>query len=199
MENAGEVLEAVEQNKEATDSPFDRRVAVTMAIQAALLATVTMLGHQANDAALEAQIGAGIKQTESSNQWSYYQAKNIRNHLNKTNLQLLPLFARTPGSESTAAGIQANLAGQTAKNEKDMEQIKLTAEALARESNALQQHSRRSKECGDHFDMAEFCLQLGLVLSSLAVLTKRRAFWFAGIVVGIAGIGIGAWSTLALF
>lgn len=199
MENAGEVLETVEQNREATELPFDRRVAVTMAMQAAILATVTMLGHQSNDDALEQQIGAGIRQTESSNQWGYYQAKNIRNQVNKGNLQLLPLLEKIPGNETASKDAVKKLTAEIAKNDADKEEIRKKAETLAKESAELQEKSKHAKELGDHFDLAEFCMQLGLVLSSLAVLTKRRWFWYSGIIVAVLGVGVGAWASKGFF
>ena len=40
---------------------------------------------------------------------------------------------------------------------------------------------------GQRLDLGDLGLQLGVVLASLAILTKRRAFWFLGsAVIGLA-------------
>ena len=41
---------------------------------------------------------------------------------------------------------------------------------------------------GDRYDMAELGVEIGLVLCSLAVLTKRRGFWYAGMLCGAVGV-----------
>src|SRR5438309_9628107 len=81
MENTSENLEHIEHNQHAAHaSHFDRRVAVSMAIIAALLATVTLLSHRAHNATLRFQSEANIFQTKASDEWNYYQAKNNRDH-----------------------------------------------------------------------------------------------------------------------
>ena len=55
---------------EAKD-PFERRVAVAIAMLAALLAFVSMRGDNA-------KTDAGLRTTEASNQWSFFQAKKLR-------------------------------------------------------------------------------------------------------------------------
>ena len=54
-------------------NPFETRVAVCIAILAALLAFVSMRGDNAKTDAV-------IRTTEASNQWSFFQAKTIREH-----------------------------------------------------------------------------------------------------------------------
>ena len=67
MASADELQEHAEHARE----PFDKRVAATMAIIAALLAVVSVLGHIATTEEL-------LNQQKASDQWAYYQAKSIR-------------------------------------------------------------------------------------------------------------------------
>src|SRR5271156_6003091 len=64
-----ELQEAIEKGKE----PFEKRVAATMAILAAFLAVVSVLGHLMTTEEL-------LEQQKASDQWSYYQAKSIRRY-----------------------------------------------------------------------------------------------------------------------
>src|SRR4051812_34094187 len=61
-------LEEAHHAEHARHDPFDRRVAMTMAIVAAALACVTMLSHRAHNETLK-------NTTEAANQWAYFQAK----------------------------------------------------------------------------------------------------------------------------
>src|SRR5260370_40374336 len=67
-----ETQELEEQVEHAKD-PFDKRVAATMAIIAAFLAIVSVLGHIMTTEEL-------LNQQKASDQWSYYQAKSIRRY-----------------------------------------------------------------------------------------------------------------------
>src|SRR5437763_123717 len=64
--------ELQEHAKEAKE-PFDRKVAVTMAIIAAVLATVSVGAHIFANEEL-------LLQQRASDQWAYYQAKSARRY-----------------------------------------------------------------------------------------------------------------------
>ncbi len=64
--------ELKEQLEKAHDS-FEKQVAGTMAILAAALAVVTVLGHSSATEEV-------VNQAKASDQWAYYQAKSIRRY-----------------------------------------------------------------------------------------------------------------------
>lgn len=65
--------EVAEHSRHAQD-PFDKTVAGTMAIIAASLAVVSVLGQHYNTEKL-------LSQQRASDQWAYYQAKDIRHYI----------------------------------------------------------------------------------------------------------------------
>src|SRR5580693_2126878 len=67
------VSEELHEQSEHAKDPFDKRVAATMAILAAFLAVVSVLGHIMTTEEL-------LLQQKASDQWSYYQAKSIRRY-----------------------------------------------------------------------------------------------------------------------
>src|SRR5580693_7374962 len=67
------VSEELQEHAEHAKDPFDKRVAATMAILAATLAIVSVLGHINTTEEL-------LLQQKASDQWSYYQAKSIRRY-----------------------------------------------------------------------------------------------------------------------
>jgi len=68
-----ELQELHEQAEEGAHQPSLAPVTVTMAILAVLVATVSLLGHRAHTEEL-------FLQTQATDQWAYYQAKDIRRH-----------------------------------------------------------------------------------------------------------------------
>src|SRR3954447_12947637 len=86
MEGAHEHLEHAEHAGHAHD-PFDKRVAVSVAIVAAVLAGISMLGHRKHNEVLQLQGDSNRRQTEANiyhtkatDAWGEYQAVNIRDH-----------------------------------------------------------------------------------------------------------------------
>jgi hypothetical protein len=73
--------------------PFDKRIALTMVVVAALLAGVKILGHRAHNATLSDQIKANVSTTKASNAWNYYQAKKNRQYLYEAEADLLALLS----------------------------------------------------------------------------------------------------------
>src|SRR5579871_6278474 len=67
------VEEELREHSEHAQNPFDKRVAATMAIIAAALALVSVLGHIATTEEL-------LLQQKASDQWAFYQAKSIRRY-----------------------------------------------------------------------------------------------------------------------
>lgn len=151
--------------------PFDKLVAGTMAIIAALLAMVSVLGlHFVSEKLLNQQL--------NSDQWSYYQAKNIRRYSAQVARDLL--VQAKAGPELTA-----KYANDIARYDKDMESIQEKAKDYEKERDV---DSRRA----ERFHIGEVFLEVAIVLSSLTILTKRRFWYVAGIASAIIGIAAAA-------
>ena len=84
------VEEELHEHAENAKEPFDKRVAVTMAIIAALLAIVSVLGHILSTEEL-------LAQQKASDQWAYSQAKDIRRYDSEIARDVLKAPA-SPGS-----------------------------------------------------------------------------------------------------
>src|SRR5713101_210682 len=86
--------ELIEISKEA-GGVGDHLIGVTMAITAALLAMVTLMGHRLHTEEV-------VMQTKSADGWAYYQAKNNRSHMYSNDATLAELTG-APGAPAIAA------------------------------------------------------------------------------------------------
>jgi hypothetical protein len=159
------VDEELQEHTEHAKEPFDKKVAATMAILAALLAVVSVLGHIMTTEEL-------LVQQKASDQWSYYQAKSIRRYQSEV---ARDLFAGMKLSDQSAQ-YQKN----SEKYRSDDEDIQKEAQGLERES-----HLRGRQALGFHF--GEVFLEFSIVLASLAILAKREFLWYASILSGTIG------------
>jgi hypothetical protein len=166
-----ELQEAAEDGREHSNlAP----VSFTMAILAVLVAVATLLSHRAHTEEV-------LLQNKATDQWGYYQSKNIRRH---TMEQLDELLKVVPLKDAAAAEalIKKNEAA-IGKSTGEQDKIQESAKALEDQVDLFEHRANR-------YDLGEALLEVGLVICSITLLTKRRSFWFAGVAFGIAGVVI---------
>jgi hypothetical protein len=93
----GHAHEEAEHASHHAGSPFDKRVAMSMVVIAALLAAVKVLGHRTHTDTLNYQIEANVNHTKESDQWNYFQAKKNRQYLYEADADLLAFLGRKTG------------------------------------------------------------------------------------------------------
>ena len=160
-----------EELEERRDKTFSRRVALTTAVFAVILAIASLGGNNAMKEML-------IAQQEASNQWAYYQSKVIREHLNRGNKMMLEAQLAEPSALKGAerAKFEA-LAQKFADEEKRMNVDKKEIEPKARAFEA-ERDINQAKD--PYFDYAEVLLQISIVCASVSILsTSRPMFWFS--------------------
>jgi hypothetical protein len=74
------------------------------------------------------------------------------------------------------------------KNEAAVEKSKGEQEKIQEEARALEAEVDMFTHRANHYDLGETLLEVGLVICSITLLTKKRYFWIAGIVFGVAGV-----------
>jgi hypothetical protein len=169
-----ESVELPESHHGHGNNPFVLPVSVTISILAVLVAAVTLLGHRAHTEEL-------LLQSQATDQWAYYQAKNIRFHEMQSIADLLGALA--PQDKEKAEVLREKYSQEVGRYDGDKEDISQKARELEKERDLV---GRRA----DRFDGGEALLEIGLVICSITLLTKRRAFWFSGMLVGLAGVGL---------
>ena len=163
---------------EGAADPFGQRVGIVVGVIGILLSIVTILAHREHTAAV-------VHKTEANDQWAFYQAKKIREHNAQIGATLLNSLAADPAK---VAAESAKLLQESQRYTSDAETIKAIASALDLES----QHAERR---ASRFDLGEGFLELGLVMSSLYFLSRKRFFVLLGGVGAVAGtiIGVAGW------
>jgi Domain of unknown function (DUF4337) len=169
-----EIHELHEHAEHARQHPDLAPVTITMAVLAVLVATASLLGHRTHTEEI-------ILQNKVTDQWSYYQAKNIRRHTDELFADLTKVI--TTKDEDGMARL-----GEKYRSEADRyrdEQKEL--DSKAREMEKEQELTRRR---ADRFDLGEVFLEIALVITSITLLSGRKLFWHAGLLLALGGIGM---------
>ncbi|MBI2807339.1 MAG: DUF4337 family protein [Planctomycetes bacterium] len=89
--------------------------------------------------------------------------------------------------------------GQLKKIEKEARGLAKQTDDLMKASETKLNESHVIHAKADRFDYGELGLQLGVVLCSLAILTRGRGFWLAGIISSVVGALVALTGLLGLF
>jgi hypothetical protein len=190
-----ETIEHAEHDAHHAHDDFAKTVAITVAILAAGIAFVGGLSHHIHNEVLSKQIRAGIDSNKGANRWAWYQSTNIRFHAYKTQVALDETDANPAAKENRKKLVEEwkkKIDAYESRDEKGNEtgtlpKVKHEAEEFDRKAEANLAESEHFHHRAVRIDLGNLGLQFGVVLASLAILTKRRAFWYAGIAFGIAG------------
>lgn len=179
-------LERAEHAQHASLSPFDRRVTMSIAIIAVMLATVTLLSHRAHTETLALEIQGNDNLTLASDKWNQFQAKKNRLYLYESDIGMVGVLAKDPNEKTERLVADWN---------KRVERYKVDSEGLQEEALRFEEtakekktHSLHLHHVSDRYDFAELSVQIGLVLCSIAVLTKKSSFWFAAMAFALFGM-----------
>lgn len=175
-----ELNELQEHAEHAKDDPTLAPVSLTMAVLAVAVAVVTLLGHRAHTEEV-------VQQAKSSDQWAFYQAKNIRRHTDELFVDLTSVEATTDAA--ALAKLREEYSGEAARYKDEQKDIEDKAKEMEAEVATVRGRA-------DRFDLAEVFLEVGLVITSITLLSGRRIFWYLGIVLGVVGIVVACTSIL---
>ncbi|HUN26981.1 MAG TPA: DUF4337 domain-containing protein [Steroidobacteraceae bacterium] len=155
---------------------FSRGVSIMVAVVGVVLAVVTIASHRAHTASV-------IHRTEANDEWTYYQAKKIREHLLDVASSLAATMAASDAQKARA------LAQTFAK---DRDRYAREAQDIQHDAQDRDDASEREEARALRFDVGEGFLELGLVLSSLYFLSKRKFFPVLGGLAAVFGAAVSA-------
>jgi hypothetical protein len=173
---ADEIQELHEHAREGSHNPSLAPVTVTMAIFAVLVAAVSLLGHRAHTEEI-------LLQTRATDQWAYFQAKDIRQHSYETFLDELSIVATQ--NPDQAKKLEAKYA-------KEVERYRMEEKEIQSEATKAEDEVKVQERRADRFDLGEVMLEAALVICSITLLTRKRFFWSLGLALGISGTVIAA-------
>jgi hypothetical protein len=148
-------------------------LALTTAFLAVFAAVTTMFMGKYSTKAI-------LAQGHETDQWAYYQSKSIKGHTYemqkaKLELELAYMQGKIPAAvaekyRKTIEGYEKNIK----RYDKEKAEIKADAEALARSKDLSQVMSA-------NFSLSLIFLQIAIVLSSVAAITKKKPLWYVGL------------------
>jgi Domain of unknown function (DUF4337) len=169
-----EGIELPERHHGEEDDPLVFPVSITISIMAVLVAAATLLGHRAHTEEL-------LRQSQAADRWAQYQAKSVRLHETQGFSDVVNIVASLDKEKGAVL---------REKYQKEVEHYKSDKEDISEEAKTLENERDLAGRKADRFDGGEAFLEIGLVICSITMLTKRKLFWFGGMLIGALGVGL---------
>lgn len=173
-------LEAHESHEQAEQAaherdPFISRVSITVAMLAVLAAVATSLETVESGRAITTSSESVLAQDKATDAWNEYQADSLKRHM---------LEIASDQGGANAARYDKQSADQAVR------QRAVKQQALQDEA----ERDRLVKESTDHEQRhhwltgAATMLEIGIAMSTVTIITKRRPLWLAALGFGAAGL-----------
>jgi len=171
-----EGIELPETHHLHEDHPLILPVSITISIMAVFVAGASLLGHRAHTEGLRLE-------TQAASRWAQYQAKSVRLHEAQGFSDVVKLVA--PLNKELGEQLKEKYAKEVEHYESDKVDV-------SKEAKDLEDERDLTVRQADRFDGGEALLEIGLVICSITLLTKRKSFWLTGVLIGAVGITLAA-------
>jgi hypothetical protein len=168
--------EEIEEIKEKT---FTRRVAMTTALYAVALAICSLGGSNAMKEML-------LAQQQSSDQWAYYQAKVIREHLYRVEKMRLEAGLLERG-DGVSADVRQHYEALGKKMEEEEKRYNAEKKEIEKEARRLEHERDVNRDKDPYFDYAEVLLQIAIVMATVSILAASMPIYLFSM--GVASLG----------
>jgi uncharacterized protein DUF4337 len=181
-----ELHELHEHAEHAREHPDLAPVTITMAVLAVLVAIVSLLGHRTHTEEIISKNEEVLLQNKVTDQWAYYQAKNIRRHNDELFADLTTLVATKDAQ--AAAALKEKYQAEADRYKDEQKELDAKARELENDGKVTRQEGGLISRKADRFDLGEVFLEIALVITSITLLSGRRIYWHMGLFMAAAGI-----------
>jgi hypothetical protein len=170
---AQEHAEHAEHAAHARD-PFISKVSITIALLAVLAAAAGSLETVEGGRAITESSEAVLAQDKATDAWNEYQADSLKRHM--YDIAAENGLAHYRGDSAAERGAQDKARGKADEAEKERD---------AKTAESARHEARHHWLTG-----AATLIEIGIALSTVAIITRRQTFWFGAMGLGAAGIAL---------
>jgi len=165
--------------EEVREKRFTRGVALTTAIFAVALAVTSLGGGNSMKDMI-------LAQQQASDQWAFYQAKVVREHVYRNErvgieLNLLAL------SDSIKPEVREKYLNALQKMQEEEKRFGIEKKEIEQVAKRLEEERDLNRSKDPYFDYAEVLLQIAIVMASISIIALSRLTFFFSIAAAVIG------------
>ena len=170
---AHEHAEHAEHAAHARD-PFVAKVSITVAILAVMAATAGSLETVEGGRAITESSEAVLAQDKATDRWNEYQADSLKRHMYE-------IASATGGAKAQ------DYAKEIGKDREGQAQAREKAEEAEKDRDARLRESATHEQRHHWLTGSATLIEIGIALSTVAIITRRRTFWYSAMGLGATG------------
>ena len=175
-------LPNTEELEEIRSKAFTRQVALVTAIFAVVLAIASLGGNNATKEML-------LAQQQSSDQWAFYQAKAVREHLYRSHKMRLEADLMEKGG-NIRPEVRKHYEGMLRKMDEEEARYNKEKKEIEQEAKKLEHERDVNRSKDPYFDYAEVLLQISIVMASISILAVSRPVFYFAVVLASMGASL---------
>jgi hypothetical protein len=164
--------------------PFVSRVSITIAVLAVMAAGAGSLETVEGGRAITESSEAVLAQDKATDSWNEYQADSLKRHM-------YDIASAAPGAKAE------DYAKEIAKDRSSQDKAREKAEDSEKDRDARLKESATHEVRHHWLTGAATLIEIGIALSTVAIITSRRAFWLSAMGLGASGAVLFAIAYLA--
>jgi Domain of unknown function (DUF4337) len=182
-------VEELKEGAEHAHHKGEKRIGLTMAIVAVLLAVATLLGHRAHTEEV-------VLQGDRNTQWVNFDTKRMQRIVHE---DIAEVAALQPNSEKVVEKLK-----EKAKLEREGEPAKEGqparegTEKIREHAQELDAEMKVTQRRADFYDSGELFLEISIVLCSIALLAEMRLFWQLSFITTTIGVVVVVWGLIGV-
>ena len=183
MTQSLEVNEHREHAEHAAHDPFVGGVSITIAVLAVMAAVTNSLEQVETAAAITDSSRAVLAQNQASDQWAFYQAKSMKKHI--YTLAADEGYPNADKYRKTAA-----------KEAADGDAVTKDAQAFEKKREGFSEGVELHETRHHRLAVGGTLIEIGIAIATVAIITRRNAWWLASALLGAGGAVLAAGASL---
>lgn len=168
-----------QKERDARES-WTRYVSLSMIFIAVLAAVASQKSGGFSSTVMQQLNEATFDQAAASDQWSFYQAKGIKQNLAEAELDSLR-------SSNAADGKRvADLAAKVKRYDSEKQSIMKDANAFENKRDTARRLAERAGKLGGQMGLVTTLFQIGIAVGGVCLIVKKRWLWWVSLALGLA-------------
>ena len=173
---------AAQKDKEKREA-WTKHTSLSIVFIAVLAAVATQWAGKYSSRVLVFLNDATFDQAKASDQWSYYQAKTIKQNLYEVARDQI---SKTDGMPDSTKGNQLEaFNAKITKYEQEKNQIQSDANKLERQRDGARQAAVTASQRGSGMGLAVSIFQISIAMGSICLVVKKRPLWYLSLLLAV--------------
>ena len=163
-----------EQKEKERREGWTKYTAISLVFIAVLAAVANQWAGKYSSKVLVELNNSTFDQAKASDQWSYYQAKSIKQNLYEALNETSAKTGNIADSDQSRAAVEAKIA----KYKSDKEKIMAEARELEKQRDTARAAAAVASTHGSGMGLAIAIFQIAIALGSICLVTKKQSLWY---------------------